>query len=175
MLVLDADGFPWLDVAFVMEAGTFFPGDADAVFIQVETLSAGAAIHRQEVRSATLLHCAQWSASQLTSLMLVREDLRCWAAPCVFFCFVQSVRINGVMINLRKGRCSSNSRNHPSTLPQHDDRSPYHTHSLSSLSGTLPLMHKPEHRTRRLHTGSPHSSHSYSWRKYISAEDSKHF
>lgn len=40
-------------------------------------------------------------------------------------------------------------------------RNPYHTRSLSSLSRTLLLMHKLVHRRRGLHTGRPHSSHSY--------------
>lgn len=67
-----------------MVAGTFCLGDADAVFIEVETVRAGAAVHRQEVRNATLLHGAEGSAGQLASLMLVREDLRRWAVPGVF-------------------------------------------------------------------------------------------
>ena len=82
-----------------MVAGTFCHGDADAVFIEVETIRAGAAVHRQEVRNATLLHGAEGSAGQLASLMLVREYLRRWAVPGVFICFMH--RMRGLLLLIR--------------------------------------------------------------------------
>lgn len=56
VLIFDVDGLSWLDGHLIMVAGTLFLSDAGAVIIEVETLRAGTAIHRQEVRSATLLH-----------------------------------------------------------------------------------------------------------------------
>lgn len=86
MFIFNADGLSWLDVHVVMEAGTLLHGDTNAVITQVETLRAGAAVHRQEVRSAALLLGAERPAGQLASLKLVREGLCCRAALCVFIC-----------------------------------------------------------------------------------------
>ena len=81
VFVLDADGLPRLDVRFIVVAGTLCHGYTGVFFIQVETLRAGAAVHRQEVRGAALLIGAQRSAGQLASLMFVGEGLSCRAAP----------------------------------------------------------------------------------------------
>lgn len=55
MLIVDANRLSWLNIGIIMVAGTFGHGHTDAVFVQIETLSARAAIHREKVRRATLL------------------------------------------------------------------------------------------------------------------------
>lgn len=69
--ISDVDRLSWLNIGFIKVARTFVHGDTDVIFIEVETLSARAAIHRQEVRSAGLLMGAQRFASQMTSMMVV--------------------------------------------------------------------------------------------------------
>lgn len=59
VLFFDVDGLPWLNIDSVVITGTFCHGDANSVFIKIVTLSAGAAIHRQEVGGADLLLRAQ--------------------------------------------------------------------------------------------------------------------
>lgn len=157
MLIIDADGLSWLNVGIIVEAGTFGHGDTDAIFIQIETLSTRATIHREEVRHATLLVWAQRSARQLAPLMFVRERLSRRAALRVFFCCVSSwavVTHQFLLCDFFKVKLKA-----------------YHTRPLSSLSRRLRLMHKLLHRRRRRHTGTPRSSRSYSWHKGSAAED----
>lgn len=54
MLVSDVDGLPWFDVDTVIVARTLIHGHTDTFIIQVETLRAGAAIHRLKVQGAAL-------------------------------------------------------------------------------------------------------------------------
>lgn len=46
VLIIDADGLSWPNIGIVVEAGTFGLGDTDAIFIQIETLSTRATVHR---------------------------------------------------------------------------------------------------------------------------------
>lgn len=46
VLIIDADRLSWLNIDIIMVAGTFGHGDTDAMFVQIETLSTRATIHR---------------------------------------------------------------------------------------------------------------------------------
>lgn len=66
-----------------MVTRTFCHQHTNTFFIQIETFSAGAAVHRHKVRGAALLLRGQRTASQLAPLKIVGEDLWHRAALCI--------------------------------------------------------------------------------------------
>lgn len=54
VFVFDVDGLPGRDDGLIVITGTLFFGDADGMVIKVLTLGAGATVHGQEVRVASL-------------------------------------------------------------------------------------------------------------------------
>lgn len=172
VFIFDIDGLSRLNVSSIMVTRTFCHRHTNAFFIQIETFSAGAAVHRHKVRGAALLLRGQRTASQLAPLMIVGEDLWHRAALCILSYHLDRDKTSS-FISYKWKR--PNSRSYYSSGPQQIKLNPYRTRSLSSLSGSRPSLHRLEHRRRRRHTGRPRSSHSYSWNKDSAAQNNQHF